>query len=83
MPSSKHTKSLITPFNRLPKRAKDITGQRFGRLLAIKPVGQDPFKEVIWKFACDCGEVALINGSSERRRAEALELRGYKQQRRK
>lgn len=28
----------------LPKNAKDLTGQRFGRLLAVEPLGSDPGK---------------------------------------
>lgn len=33
---------------------KDITGQRFGKLLAIKPVGKSG-RAVRWLLKCDCG----------------------------
>lgn len=31
-----------------------IEGQRFGRLLAVRPIGSVK-KKIIWKFVCDCG----------------------------
>ena len=33
----------------------DITGQRFGRLVAIAPTGERKSKEIIWLCQCDCG----------------------------
>lgn len=41
---------------RLHGGAKDITGQRFGRLVAIEPVDVRVSRSVAWRFACDCGE---------------------------
>src|SRR5882672_6575641 len=38
----------------LHNQVKDITGQRFGRLVAIKRVGKKTEKSV-WLFQCDCG----------------------------
>lgn len=38
-----------------PKRLKDLTGQRFGRLVAIRHVGYDKRGQAIWEFKCDCG----------------------------
>ncbi|HEY1895138.1 MAG TPA: hypothetical protein VGG62_02650 [Terracidiphilus sp.] len=44
-----------------PKAAnwKDLTGQRFGRLIALEPVGShhpSPNKHsIIWRCRCDCG----------------------------
>lgn len=35
---------------------KDITGQRFGRLVAICPTEKRDRKQVVWKFRCDCGK---------------------------
>lgn len=40
--------------------AKNLTGQRFGRLVAIEPTEQRKGKCVVWKCACDCGEVAYV-----------------------
>lgn len=39
---------------RKPK-SKDITGQRFGKLIAIKKVGTDNRRNAIWLCKCDCG----------------------------
>ena len=34
---------------------KDITGQVFGRLTAIRPTELRDRKEVVWEFRCECG----------------------------
>lgn len=34
----------------------DISGQRFGRLIAIKYIGKDKKRNAIWLFRCDCGK---------------------------
>lgn len=34
---------------------RDITGQRFGRLVAVRDVGHDGRRR-LWLFRCDCGE---------------------------
>lgn len=50
---------------------KDITGQRFGRWIAIRSVGQDLHGNYLWECVCDCGEVravitaSLIKGNSK------------------
>jgi len=33
----------------------DVTGERYGKLIAIKRVGTDSYKHPIWLFKCDCG----------------------------
>jgi hypothetical protein len=33
----------------------DITGQRFGRLVAIAPTDRRVSGNVVWRFRCDCG----------------------------
>lgn len=40
---------------KLGKNAQDITGQKFGKLTAIKPVGRTKTSQIIWLFSCDCG----------------------------
>lgn len=41
---------------KLHHNARDITGQRFGRLIALRPVGRTrPRQSVIWLCKCDCG----------------------------
>ena len=34
---------------------KDITGQRFGILTAVKPTSNRQYGSIIWEFRCDCG----------------------------
>lgn len=36
-------------------KMKDITGQRFGRLTAVRFIGRDKNHHSIWLFKCDCG----------------------------
>lgn len=42
-------------FITLPRQAIDITGQRFGRLVAIGPVGRYRNTQIVWLCQCDCG----------------------------
>lgn len=43
----------------------DITGQRFGRLVALEPAGsKDHLK--LWRCQCDCGNIATKAGKSLR-----------------
>jgi len=37
---------------------KDITGQRFGKLIAIKRESDGPLGK--WVFKCDCGKEKLM-----------------------
>jgi hypothetical protein len=39
----------------LPRKIKDIAGQRFGRLVAVVCVGADKKHLSVWECACDCG----------------------------
>lgn len=43
---------------------KDITGQRFGRLIVIERSGSDKQKRPTWKCQCDCGSITVIKGAS-------------------
>lgn len=47
----------------LPKRAKNIKGQRFGRLVALGPIKQDDRCRVWWFCKCDCGNTTTIIAS--------------------
>ena len=42
----------------------NLTGQRFGRLVAIKPTEKRCQGSIVWECKCDCGEVVLVKGSS-------------------
>lgn len=39
---------------------KDITGQRFGKLVAVEPKGRDKYKNALWLFKCDCGGTIVL-----------------------
>ena len=44
--------------------AKDVSGERFGRLVAVKRVGTTKHKGAVWRCVCDCGnevDAPLIN----------------------
>lgn len=41
-------------------RAKDITGEKFGRLTAIQPTEKRWRKNIVWLFKCDCGRDAEL-----------------------
>lgn len=39
---------------------KDITGQKFKLLTAVKFTGKDKYGKSIWEFKCDCGNIKSI-----------------------
>lgn len=45
-------------------RIKDITNQRFGRLVVLEPTEQRKQKKVVWKCLCDCGNEVYVDSSS-------------------
>lgn len=50
-------------FIKLHYNAKDLTGQRFGRLVAIGPIGSRPTKGgsyVLWLCKCDCAKTTIV-----------------------
>lgn len=42
-------------------KPKDITGQRFGRLIALENTGEKQGTLYLWKCKCDCGNEAIAN----------------------
>lgn len=40
----------------------DLTGQRFGRLVALKEAGRTPGRLILWQCLCDCGVYIIVNG---------------------
>lgn len=44
---------------------KDITGKRFGRLVALEATGkkEKSGRSYIWKCQCDCGNICYVSGS--------------------
>jgi len=48
----------------LGKHAKDITGQKFGKLTAIEPVGINPKDgSVRWRCVCECGNENVVSAA--------------------
>ena len=39
---------------------RDLTGQRFGRLVVIEPTNMRKDCGVVWRCRCDCGALALV-----------------------
>ena len=46
---------------------KDLTGQRFGRLVVLRRYGSTPGGQATWICQCDCGNQHAVVGSSLRR----------------
>ena len=43
---------------------RDLAGQRFGRLTAIRPTKERRCAVVVWECKCDCGNTKLVRGDS-------------------
>lgn len=43
------------------KRIVNVANQRFGRLVAIRKVGKDKYKQNLWLCRCDCGKECITN----------------------
>lgn len=41
---------------------KDLTGQKFGRLVVISRASTSPKGEATWKCLCDCGKTIISPG---------------------
>lgn len=42
-------------------KALDLTGQRFGKLVAVRPTDKREYSHIVWECRCDCGNVCLAN----------------------
>ena len=45
----------------------NITGQKFGLLVALKPLGKNKNGEICWKCRCECGKYTIVSGCSLRK----------------
>ena len=43
------------------KPMDDITGLRFGKLTALKPVGVNNDRRIVWRCKCDCGNICVVS----------------------
>ena len=66
----KHQSNCGNYLKHIPKYYhKDITNQRFGKLIALKPTSERLHNNVVWECLCDCGNICykpaswLIDGS--------------------
>lgn len=50
-----------------PANFIDITGQRFGRLIAVEPINRNPKQGMYWKCKCDCGRETIVFGRALRK----------------
>ena len=51
--------AVIEPKKKMSKRA-DISGRKFGRLLAVSSIGLDKYNNRFWKCDCDCGGKVVV-----------------------
>lgn len=42
-------------------KLRDISGQKFGRLTAIKPHHKATYGHYFWEFKCDCGNIKITS----------------------
>ena len=45
---------------------KDLTGQKFGKLLVIEKTPERKNRQVVWKCQCDCGNITYVVGQALR-----------------
>ena len=41
-------------------KALDLTGQRFGKLVAVRPTEKRVRRQVVWECKCDCGKICYV-----------------------
>lgn len=51
-------------YNHGKGRAIDLTGQRFGRLTALRPTEERRHGVVVWECVCDCGNTAFVSSDA-------------------
>lgn len=61
---SGHTKSCGCLRHEGGKEVRDLTGQRFGRLIAIREDGRTKQGQAKWLCQCDCGNIKSIASAS-------------------
>lgn len=43
-------------------KGKDLTGQRFGKLIAIRPTEKRAYGgNIVWECKCDCGNTCYVS----------------------
>lgn len=60
----------------------DLTGLRFGKLVAIKPTTDREFSNVIWECKCDCGNTVFVSSNKlTMKQTQSCGKCGFQQQR--
>jgi len=49
---------------KLSGNAKNLTNQKFGRLVVLEPVARTVHQKIVWSCRCDCGNKLEVIGSS-------------------
>lgn len=57
---------------------KDITGQRFGKLVALAPQGTNAYRQKLWLCRCDCGNTVVARGAGLRLGFNPCSCRNYR-----
>ena len=47
-------------------KIKDLTGQKFGKLLVLEMTPERRNRQVVWKCLCDCGNISYVVGQALR-----------------
>ena len=71
----KNSKSISNQFKR-GEQSIDITGQRFGKLVALNLEYTKPRGIEFWKFKCDCGNYKILRKTNVTRRKEGTKSCG-------
>ena len=45
----------------------EYKNKRFGRIIAIEPVGRDRHRNVLWRCECDCGKESIVRAADLKR----------------
>lgn len=64
-------------------KIKDITGQRFGRLVAIKRCGKNSCGQSLWEYQCDCGKTIVTVARNSLKSCGCLNRELFEQNKRK
>lgn len=76
----RNTSCGCATIERMKSYAKDITNQRFGRLVALYPTDKRVFDSVLWHCKCDCGneiDIPLTSLNSGNSRSCGCMLKDY------
>lgn len=46
----------------------NLLGMKFGKLTAVSETGKNSHGKITWKYVCDCGNTATVNGTALRKK---------------